>query len=247
MSTLVSITTVTYNSANTLARTIESILCQSYMNIEYLVIDGMSTDNTVAIAESYRNQFAEKGYIYKIISEPDKGMYDAINKGIRAASGVLIGNINSDDWYEKDAVKRAVEVYEKTKYDFFYADLRMVFSDGRIMIKPAKKLDRYITSRKWNHPTQFATKEFYLKESYPCKNMHDDLDVMIRAYKKGYHVEVLNEVLANFTMDGMSHKRSLKESMKRCGWKYEIYRQNGCSRGYFIECFLTELIKWFLE
>lgn len=243
MEELVSVTTVTFNSEKTIARTIESVLNQTYKNIEYLIIDGKSKDNTVQIAEQYKDAFIQKGYIYKIISEPDKGMYDAINKGIRMASGTIIGNINSDDWYEPNAIARAVDVYNQSKYDFFYADLRMIFPDDRTMIKPAKKMSKIITSRKWNHPTQFATKEFYLNEPYKCENMHDDLDVMIRAYKKGYQVEVLNEVLANFTMDGMSHKRDIKATIARGKWKYGIYRNNGCSRLYFIECFLTEFVK----
>ena len=244
---LVSITTVAFNSAQTIARTIESVLNQTYENIEYIIVDGASTDDTVKIAKNYEQNFKEKGYIYKIISEPDNGMYDAINKGIRNAAGKIIGNINSDDWYELDAVEKVVSVYKETDFDFFYADLRMIYSSERTIIKPAKKCSKIITSRKWNHPTQFATKEFYMKEPYKCQNMHDDLDVMIRAYKKGYHVEVLNEVLANFTMEGMSHKREIKASLLRCRWKYEIYRNNGCSRLYFIECFMTELIKLILK
>ena len=243
---LISITTVTYNSEKTIARTIESVLNQTYTNIEYIIVDGLSKDNTVKIAESYREKFEQKGYIYKIISEMDQGMYDAINKGINLSSGVIVGNINSDDWYETDAVEKMVEVYKNTNFDFFYADLRMVYDDKKSIIKPARKCSKYITSRKWNHPTQFATRDFYINEPYKCQNMHDDLDVMIRAYKKGYHVEVLNEVLANFTMEGMSHKRDIKASVSRCKWKYEIYRNNDCSRLYFCDCLITELIKWVL-
>lgn len=246
MKQLVSITTVTFNSEKTIARTIESVLNQTYKNIEYIIVDGKSKDNTVQVAKQYENAFIQKGYTYKIISEPDKGMYDAINKGIRMASGSIIGNINSDDWYEPNAVERAVDIYNQSKYDFFYADLRMVFPDGKTMIKPAKKMSKMITSRKWNHPTQFGTKNFYMKEFYKCESMYDDFDLMIRAHKKGYHIEILNEVLANFTMEGMSHKRNIKATIARGKWKYGIYRNNGCNRLYFIECFLTELVKFVL-
>ena len=93
----VSIITVTYNSAATLSRTMESVLEQSVSPLEYIIVDGKSTDNTLETAEGYRRGFEEKGILLRIISEPDKGIYDAMNKGIGMASGDLIGMINSDD------------------------------------------------------------------------------------------------------------------------------------------------------
>ena len=95
---LVSIITVCYNSAQTIHKAIESVLNQTYSNIEYTIVDGLSKDNTMEIAESYADAFREKGYTFRIVSEKDNGIYDAMNKGIRMASGELIGMINSDDW-----------------------------------------------------------------------------------------------------------------------------------------------------
>ena len=108
---LVSIITVSFNGEDTIARTIESVLGQTYQNIEYILIDGASTDRTVEIAESFRPRFEEKNMPFTVISEPDKGMYDALNKGTRAAHGELVGQINSDDWYEPDAVETMVNLY----------------------------------------------------------------------------------------------------------------------------------------
>ena len=88
-----SLITVTYNSGATLAYTIKSVLSQTYPDIEYIIVDGASKDNTVAIIKEYEPQF--KGRI-KWISEPDKGLYDAMNKGIRMATGDIIGILNSD-------------------------------------------------------------------------------------------------------------------------------------------------------
>ena len=139
MKPLVSITTATYNSEKTLARTIESVLNQTYAPLEYLIVDGLSKDRTISIARDYEEQFKKRGISYTIISEADKGMYDAINKGIRRANGVLIGNINSDDWYEPDAVERIVEKYLETQFDFLYGDLNIVLAGGRRKIKRAKK------------------------------------------------------------------------------------------------------------
>ena len=106
---LVSIVTVCYNSEKTIRKTIESVLAQTYGQVEYIIVDGASTDNTVAVAREYEEQFRQKGYTYRIVSEKDRGIYDAMNKGLALASGELIGIINSDDWYEPDAVKTAAE------------------------------------------------------------------------------------------------------------------------------------------
>lgn len=239
---LVSITTATYNSEKTLTRTIESVLNQTYDHIEYIIVDGLSKDRTLQIAEGYRNKFEKRGISYKIISESDKGMYDAINKGIQSARGEIIGNINSDDWYETDAVEKVVKKYNKTQFDFMYGNLKIIFPDGRIKIKKAKKMI-YITSRHWNHPTQFATKELYIREPYKLESMYDDFDLFLRVKKKGYHMEVLNEPLANFTIEGMSHRRSVHDAIERGSVRYKIYKNNGYSRWYLFECFLAEILK----
>lgn len=242
---LVSITTVTYNSGATLARTIESVLAQTYSNIEYIIVDGLSQDNTVAIAESYIEKMQQKGIIYRIVSEKDRGMYDAINKGIALANGDIIGNINSDDWYEPDAVQKVAAFFEKEKCDFMYADLRMLRPDGSSFIKRSKKT-RIATSRGWNHPTQFARKEVYVEYPYKVESLHDDFDLLLRVMKSDYKISILNDVLANFTMEGMSHERNFSANIKRGKARYRIYRNNGYSRLYFLECLMIETAKFIL-
>ena len=93
----ISIITVCYNSELTIARTIESVLAQDYSNLEYIIIDGASTDKTMEIVRKYEVSFREKGINLITQSEPDKGIYDAMNKGIQKSSGDVIGIINSDD------------------------------------------------------------------------------------------------------------------------------------------------------
>ena len=119
-----SIITICFNSEKDIRKTIESVLAQSYSgNVEYLIIDGASKDNTVAIAEEYQQRFKEKGYSYRISSEPDKGIYDAMNKGIRKSTGNIIGIINSGDWYESETLNTVAEAYKRTNLDMFYADI----------------------------------------------------------------------------------------------------------------------------
>lgn len=243
---LVSITTVTRNSGKTLSRTIESVLNQTYGRIEYLIIDGLSGDNTLEIAESYREKFAARGIAYTIVSEADKGMYDAINKGIRLSHGAVIGNINSDDWYEPQAVEKAVRFMEQSGCDYMYADLRMVKTDGTSFLKTAK-LQKLATSRGWNHPTQFARRELHLKYPYKLESLHDDFDFFLKVRKSGFRIAVLNETLANFTMEGISHERKLNAAIARGKCRYRIYRNNGYSRWYLLECILIEGAKFVLH
>ena len=99
-----SIITITYNAERWLERTILSVLSQSYPNIEYILIDGASKDKTVEIIKQYESGIASW------ISEPDKGLYDAMNKGIKLCSGDIVGLINSDDWYEKDIFKEVIQL-----------------------------------------------------------------------------------------------------------------------------------------
>ena len=103
---LVTVLTVAYNAEKTIARSIESVLKQTYGEIEYIIIDGASKDKTVEVARSFQQAFDEApGRSLTIISEPDKGMYDGLNKGAKMAHGQLVGQINADDWYEPDAVE----------------------------------------------------------------------------------------------------------------------------------------------
>jgi len=243
---LVSITTVTYNSEKTLARTIESVLGQTYDRIEYLIIDGFSGDGTVELAERYRERFAERGYAYTIVSEPDGGMYDAINKGIRLSHGSIIGNLNSDDWYEACAVEKAAAFLEQSGCDYMYADLRMIKPDGTSFVKRARQ-QKLATSRGWNHPTQFARREVHREFPYKVESLHDDFDLFLKVRKSDYRIGVLNEVLADFTMEGMSHKRSIGAAVRRGKCRYRIYRNNGYSRWYLLECIMIEAAKLLLS
>lgn len=238
---LVSIITVSHNSETTIKRTLESVYMQSYHQIEYIIIDGASTDRTMQIVEEYNQKFHEKGISYYYLSEPDGGIYDAMNKGIRMASGELIGIINSDDWYEPCAVMCAAENYKKQEYDLFYGDLRIV-GDKKSFIKKAYNRN-WITSRYWNHPTTFIPARIYRKYLYKTETIHDDWDLILRIRKDGARVCVENTVLANFTRKGVSHERTFQKALERAKIKYRIYRENGYSRLYAVECYGVEMAK----
>lgn len=242
----VTVVTACYNSSATIRQTIESVLNQTIPCKEYLIIDGLSTDDTVAIAREYVDQFQEKGVSYQIVSEKDKGIYDAMNKGIRMATGTLIGLLNSDDWYEPEAVETVLAAYEKDPFDMMYADLNMIQDEKVRGVKRARLREKYITTRDWNHPTSFITKEMYGIYQYPLKNVYDDLDVLLKIRRDKRKVVIVNKVLANYRLGGASNKRSLKNAWYRMKIKYQIYRDNGYSRLYLIEAVGMELGKYLL-
>lgn len=117
----ISLITATYNSATTIACCIASVYTQSYKNIEHIIVDGASKDNTLAIINTLPNR------VTKIISEPDKGIYDAMNKGIQMATGDVIGLLNSDDFFtSNDAIEKIVTVFETNPVDGVYGDICFV-------------------------------------------------------------------------------------------------------------------------
>lgn len=245
---LVTVISVAFNSEQTIGRTIESILGQTYKEIEYIIVDGASTDKTVSVAKSYLDRFnSVEGRKMTIISEPDNGMYDALNKGIKMASGELIGSINTDDWYELDAVEKMVDFYKKEKYDAAWGDLRIIKKGGN-MIKHAK-LGKLWTTTGWCHPSMFATKEILMEYPYACETMYDDFDFITRVHLAGKKICVLSETIANFTFGdgGMSTKKSLSDAFKRVNITYGIYRKHGMSRFYWFHRVALEMAKFILS
>ncbi|MBO4678785.1 MAG: glycosyltransferase [Lachnospiraceae bacterium] len=239
-----SIITICFNSESCIRKTIESVLSQDYAgDVEYIIIDGASKDKTVEIAESYRSSFENKGYSYIISSEPDKGIYDAMNKGIRRSSGDVVGIINSGDWYESIALSTVAEVYNDKPFDMFYADINLVRGDGSLIVKHSKQ-DKIITSRHWNHPTSFITRETYNELGlYRAEGIHDDFEFFLRVRRAKKEIVIRNVVLANFVTGGASNTKGFKKSINRIKDRYKCYRVNSYSPLYLLECIGIEVAK----
>lgn len=165
----ISIVTVTYNSDLTLHDTINSVFNQSYADIEYFIIDGASKDNTIDIIKEWVPRFNGR---LKWISEKDKGLYDAMNKGIHMATGDIVGIINSDDFYHRtDVIAKVVETFRNKKVQAVYGDVRFVNPDN------LDKTVRYYSSAKFSpklfrygfmpaHPTFFTYRKYFDEFGY---------------------------------------------------------------------------------
>lgn len=245
ISPLVTILTVSYNSEKTISRTIDAVLNQTYSNIEYIIIDGNSSDNTVEVARSYQSIFdsiPKRSLI--VISEPDRGMYDALNKGVKLAHGVLVGQTNADDWYEPDAVETMVKLYKDQYYDVAWGSIKVKKTTGD-MIKHAK-IGKMWTTNGWCHPAMFSKRETLLNHPYVCESMYDDFDYITTIKQEGKKIVTIDHVISNFSFGGMSTKKSLREVKKRVNIMYKIYKKHNMSRIYYFHRWAIELAKYLL-
>lgn len=182
----VSIVTVTLNSGKTLRDNIQSVLSQSYPQIEYIIVDGLSQDNTVDIIKEYEDKFQGR---LKWISEKDAGLYDAMNKGVKMATGDIVGFINSDDFYHrKEVISRVVEAFNDKTVQAVYGDVRFVNP------KNLNKTVRYYSSGRFSpekfrygfmpaHPTFFTYRRYFEEFGY---------------YKADYKIAADYELLIRF-------------------------------------------------
>lgn len=181
-----SLVSVTFNSDATLKDTIESILNQSFPNLEYIVVDGLSKDNTVNVIKEYEPRFSGR---LKWISEKDKGLYDAMNKGIRMATGDIVGIINSDDFYHRtDILAKVADAFQDETVQAVYGDVRFVNPNN------LDKTVRYYSSKKFSpnlfrygfmpaHPTFFIYRKYFDEFGY---------------YKTDYRIAADYELLIRF-------------------------------------------------
>lgn len=202
---LISVITVSYNAVNTIEQTILSVINQNYKNIEYIIIDGGSTDGTIDIIKKYQNK------ISYWVSEPDEGLYDAMNKGILKATGKIIGIINADDWYEDNALENIKNLFKIGKY-IYYGNMNIIL-DNKIInrTKVSSNLDSLKKDMIIPHPSIFVNKDVY--NSIGLFNLKykiaADWNFVLKCYIEGIYFIKTNHILANFRLGGVSSKISL--------------------------------------
>ncbi|MCB0704390.1 MAG: glycosyltransferase [Saprospiraceae bacterium] len=211
----VSIITPTYNSAKTIQSTLESVSKQTHPNIEHIIIDGGSTDETLDLVKKYGSR------VTKVISEPDNGIYDAMNKGVALAQGEVVGILNSDDFYTHTmVVKRLMDTMEAAQSDSVYADLQYVDAED------AQRVVRFWKSGKFHpkkfllgwmppHPTFFVKRKIYesLGAFDAGFDISGDYELMLRfLFRHGVSTSYLPEVVVRMRNGGASNY----------GWKTRI-------------------------
>lgn len=205
----ISIITVCLNSEKTIEQTIQSVIDQNDENYEYIIIDGGSGDGTLDIIKKYKKN------ISIVVSEPDQGIYDAMNKGIALASGDIIGIINSDDWYEPGILKKVRDYFQKSDAGVIYGRLRRISEDGIVSIRIPSDIEKIRYEMEIPHPTVFIRKEIY--ERYGVFQLKykiaSDYDLMLRLYISGVKFVYQDEVFSNFRLNGISTQRG-KECAK---------------------------------
>jgi len=214
----ISIITVCYNAFNSIEKTIESVLNQTYTNIEYIIIDGGSTDGTSDVIHKYIDK------ISYYISEPDKGISDAFNKGISRATGQLISLLNADDYYDPDTVELVAKKYieigcpDKT---IFHGHLRVIYPKRTEIYKPGS-LSRFKFELPVWHPTVFVTKDVYENYRYSLDyKIAMDYELLSRAYADNCCFVAIPNVLNNMFGGGISNVAAIKgfKEVKRASQK----------------------------
>ena len=226
----VSIITSCFNREETIRGAIESVLSQDYPDIEYIIIDGASKDNSLGVINEYKDK------ITTIVSEPDHGMYEAINKGICLATGDIIGLVHSDDFlFANDTISHIVNEFKKTGADFIYGDgLFVDYNNTKKVVRNwiGGNYRQWKVKHGWLplHPTCYIRRETMLKrglynETY---KIAADSDLLFRYLVKGdLTVSYLKEYIIRMRMGGMSTDSARRKQM----WKEDVrmYQSHGIS------------------
>lgn len=246
----ISIITATFNSEKTLADTIQSVLDQTYTDIEYVIIDGASADRTVALARSYESRFLGRMHI---VSEPDKGIYDALNKGIRLATGDVVGFVHADDLLaDPRVIDRVAQAFSDPACEMVYGDLLYVGADNKKTVRYWKSapFKKGLLRKGWMpaHPTLYVRKEVYQQYGgFDTRfSIAADYDFILRVFSQiePENVVYLPHIMVRMRVGGASNKsivniiRKTKEDWralqnnKAGGW-YTLVRKNGSKVSQF--------------
>ncbi|MDB4924285.1 glycosyltransferase family 2 protein [Mucilaginibacter sp.] len=209
---ILSVITVVYNNVSDIERTLLSVINQTYTGIEYIVVDGRSTDGTLLIIERYKDRIA------KLISEPDKGIYDAMNKGLAAATGDYVLFMNSaDEFYSDETV---ANVFATAKgADIYYGETEMIDEVGKSLGQRRHAAPANFTWKSFKYGMSVSHQAIYIKRSLtepydPKYKLSADIDWILRAAKKAKTIVNVNQYVAKYKVGGMSklkHRQSLAE------------------------------------
>lgn len=222
----ISLITVTFNAGSTISRCIESVIGQNFTNIEYIVIDGGSTDNTLEILDQY------KAYINVFVSEPDKGIYDAMNKGIKLANGDVIGMLNADDFFMDSTVSGTIaDIFSQQNAEIVYGDLDYISLQGKIVRKwrsGAYERNKFKYGWMPPHPTFYCKKDLFKQFGlYSLEyGTAADYELMLRfMYLHKIKAFYVPKVLVKMNIGGASNK-TLNNRIKGLFFDMKAMRNN---------------------
>ena len=225
----ISLITVCYNAESTISRTIESVIAQNFNNVEYIIIDGGSTDNTIQNINQYKNR------VSLFLSEPDKGIYDAMNKGINLATGDIIGTLNADDFFAgNDVLQSVAAAFIQHEPEILYGDLDYVNDEGRVIRKwRSKQYFDGMFNWGWmpSHPTFYCRRNLFEKYgSYSLEfGSAADYELMLRFlhvnHLKALHI---NKVLVKMNIGGISNK-NIGNRLRALFFDLKAIRKNNIS------------------
>jgi glycosyltransferase involved in cell wall biosynthesis len=226
MNKKISIITVCFNAEKTIEETIKSVLSQTYKNIEYIIVDGKSTDSTLKIVGKYKKK------ISKIVSEKDKGLYDAMNKGVRKASGEIIYFLNADDvLVDKHVIREVMEEFEREELDLVYGDVDFYYPEEKetVRISRIASLEEIKKGNMPPHQGSFIKKEWLKKYPFDLSYKSSaDFDFFAKFLKEKPKTKKINKIIARMQIGGVSSgKISYKETqnvMKRHFGKIAYYK-----------------------
>jgi glycosyltransferase involved in cell wall biosynthesis len=235
---LISIITVVYNGAKHIEQTIFSVLNQSYNNIEYILIDGGSTDGTVDIIKRYESKIAHWE------SEKDNGIYFAMNKGISLAKGDLIGILNADDFYLPDTLAKVVETNKLYRADIYHGDMQYISESNNMLFIAKPDITKMNEMPAISHPTCFVRKSVYEKVGVfdTQYKISADYDFLLRCIRQNSSFYYIPAVLTCFRVGGMSS--SCASNIE--GYKIMKIHQTGHHRAVIIrgiKCYVKTFFK----
>lgn len=243
----ISIITVSYNSEATIRETIESVLNQTQTNFEYLIVDGSSTDSTLEIIKSYEEDFLNKGITYKFISEPDKGIYDAMNKGVSMSSNGIVSFINSDDWYDERTVEIVVNSFKTfPNIDLLYGNMTMIKEhNGGYIHKKPKALSKLKKEQNIYFPSVFIRREVlnYNSPSFDLRyKLASDYNFLLKCFLSEKKFHYLDENLSFYRLGG-STTQQIRKSWNEVK---EIQLEAGRNKVLVIFNYYEKVVKRFI-
>ncbi|MDD3083571.1 MAG: glycosyltransferase family 2 protein [Candidatus ainarchaeum sp.] len=198
----ISIITVCYNAEKTIEETIKSVVEQTYPNIEYIIVDGKSNDKTMNIIKKYKHKIA------KIISEKDKGLYDAMNKGVKKASGKIIYFLNADDiLVDKHVIREVAEEFEKNDFDLVYGEIDFYYPKEKRVVRISRvaSISELKNGYMFPHQGSFVKKKWLQRFPFDLKyKSSSDFDFFCNFLKEKPLIKKIDKTIARMTMGGVS-------------------------------------------